>query len=143
MRKNPTVRYDVAGAGDRVMAYLNGREAGNGGHSQGASCAPPHRSPTPLHLRSRASLHETATSGASTVRDTRTFVPSTAIPNGSFTCASSGGSKAAGGGLQALAGSPNRRASRRPMLAPNRPPQARLTMPAAQAIAVKRETDGA
>jgi Cu+-exporting ATPase len=42
---NPPVRFDVAGAGDRVMDPLNGHEAGNGGHSQGASCTPPRRSP--------------------------------------------------------------------------------------------------
>jgi hypothetical protein len=43
---NPPVRFDVAGAGDGVMEALNGQEAGNGGHSQGASCTPPRRSPT-------------------------------------------------------------------------------------------------
>ena len=42
---NPPVRFDVAGAGDGVMEPLNGHEAGNGGHSQGASCTPPRRSP--------------------------------------------------------------------------------------------------
>ena len=46
---NPPVRFKVAGAGDGVMESLNGREAGNGGHSQGASCTPPRRSPTQLH----------------------------------------------------------------------------------------------
>jgi hypothetical protein len=30
------------------MEPLNGHEAGNGGHSQGASCTPPRRSPTRL-----------------------------------------------------------------------------------------------
>jgi hypothetical protein len=45
---NPPVRFDVAGAGDGVMEPLNGHEAGNGGHSQGASCTPPRRSPTRL-----------------------------------------------------------------------------------------------
>jgi hypothetical protein len=34
---NPPVRFDVAGAGDGVMEPLNGHEAGNGGHSQGAT----------------------------------------------------------------------------------------------------------
>ena len=46
---NPPVRFDVAGAGDGVMEPLNGHEAGNGRHSQGASCTPPRRSPTRLH----------------------------------------------------------------------------------------------
>ena len=32
------------------MEPLNGHQAGNGGHSQGASCTPPHRSPTRLHM---------------------------------------------------------------------------------------------
>ena len=45
---NPPVRFDVAGAGDGVMEPLNGHESGNGGHSQGASCTPPRRSPTRL-----------------------------------------------------------------------------------------------
>jgi hypothetical protein len=45
---NPPVRFDVAGAGDGVMEPLNGHEAGNGRHSQGASCTPPRRSPTRL-----------------------------------------------------------------------------------------------
>jgi hypothetical protein len=48
---NPPVRFDVAGAGDGVMEPLNGHEAGNGGHSQGASCTPPRRSPTRLLRR--------------------------------------------------------------------------------------------
>jgi hypothetical protein len=48
---NPPVRFDVAGAGDGVMEPLNGHEAGNGRHSQGASCTPPRRSPTRLHSR--------------------------------------------------------------------------------------------
>jgi hypothetical protein len=48
MRGNPPVRFDVAGAGDGLMEPLNGHEAGNGGHSQGASCSPPRRSPTRL-----------------------------------------------------------------------------------------------
>jgi hypothetical protein len=30
------------------MEPLTGHEAGNGGHSQGASCTPPRRSPTQL-----------------------------------------------------------------------------------------------
>jgi hypothetical protein len=30
------------------MDPLNGHEAGNGGHGQGASCTPPRRSPTRL-----------------------------------------------------------------------------------------------
>jgi len=47
--RNPPVRFDVAGAGDGVMEPLNGHEARNGGHSQGASCTPPRRSPTRLH----------------------------------------------------------------------------------------------
>jgi len=42
---NSPVRFDVAGAGDGVTESLNGTEAGNGGHSQGASCTPPRRSP--------------------------------------------------------------------------------------------------
>jgi hypothetical protein len=33
---------------DGVMEPLNGHEAGNGGHSQGAFCTPPRRSPTRL-----------------------------------------------------------------------------------------------
>ena len=47
----PAPRPDVAGAGDGVMEPLNGHEAGNGGHSQGASCTPPRRSPTRLRQR--------------------------------------------------------------------------------------------
>jgi hypothetical protein len=47
---NPPVRFDVAGAGDGVMEPLNGHEAGNGGHSQWASCTPPRRSPTRLAM---------------------------------------------------------------------------------------------
>src|SRR5664279_4079151 len=47
---NPPVRFDVAGAGDGVMEPLDGHEAGNGGHSQGASCTPPRRSPTRLDM---------------------------------------------------------------------------------------------
>jgi hypothetical protein len=35
------------------MEPLNGHEAGNGGHSQGASCTPPRRSPTRLHSTQR------------------------------------------------------------------------------------------
>ncbi len=51
---NPPVRFDVAGAGDGVMEPLNGHEAGNSGHRQGASCTPPRRSPKRLHqLRPR------------------------------------------------------------------------------------------
>ena len=50
---NPPVRFDVAGAGDGVMEPLNGHEAGNGGHSQGASCTPPRRSPTRLDTSNR------------------------------------------------------------------------------------------
>jgi len=42
---NSPVRFDVAGAGDGVTESLNGTEAGNGGHSQGASCTPPRRCP--------------------------------------------------------------------------------------------------
>jgi hypothetical protein len=53
---NPPVRFDVAGAGDGVMEPLNGHEAGNGGHSQGASCTPPRRSPTRLHTYSQVYL---------------------------------------------------------------------------------------
>jgi hypothetical protein len=43
---NSPVRFDVAGAGDGVEEPLDGHEAGNGGHNQGASSSPPHRSPT-------------------------------------------------------------------------------------------------
>jgi hypothetical protein len=46
----------VAGAGDGVMEPLNGHEAGNGGHSQGASCTPPRRSPTRLRRQDNQSL---------------------------------------------------------------------------------------
>jgi len=52
---NPPVRFDVAGAGDGVMEPLNGHEAGNGGHSQGASCTPPRRSPTRLLIEDASS----------------------------------------------------------------------------------------
>ena len=45
---NSPVRFDVAGAGDGVTESLNGTEAGNGGHSQGASCTPLRRFSTGL-----------------------------------------------------------------------------------------------
>jgi len=45
---NPPVRFDVAGAEDGVMEPINGHKARNGGHSQGATCTPPRRSPTRL-----------------------------------------------------------------------------------------------
>jgi hypothetical protein len=32
--------FVLAGAGNGVMEPLNGHEAGNGGHGQGASCTP-------------------------------------------------------------------------------------------------------
>jgi RNA-directed DNA polymerase len=47
-QKRKRLYFEVAGAGDGVMEPLNGHETGNGGHSQGASCTPPRRSPTRL-----------------------------------------------------------------------------------------------